>query len=135
MSISEPILRSRLDERLSKITDILTDEQVLAMYQLLNQINPASDDFSDFEQMKDEHFRLNYENLDLSYTDMFKNFLLSRSLFDDFFLKTDRDAFTAFFKNGQYQEAIDLYVSIADGIAKEKWLPKHFARKQALDIL
>ena len=75
------------------------------------------------------------EDLDLSYTDLFKNFLLSRRLFDEYFCKEDKIKFSALLKNGKTQEAIDLYISIAQTISKDKWLPQKFAINQAIDIL
>jgi hypothetical protein len=93
ISTSEEILRERLKERLSKIIDELTNEQVVKLYQLLNKMRLFGDDFSDFEQTRDDHFRLNCEDLDLSYSDLFRNFLLSRQMFDEFFSKKGREKF------------------------------------------
>jgi uncharacterized protein (UPF0147 family) len=135
ISTTEEILRERLRERLSKIIDELTNEQVIKLYQLLNKMRPFGDNFSDFEQTKDDHFRLNCENLDLSYSDLFRNFLLSRQMFDEFFIKEDRERFFDLLKDGKTQEALDIYIEITKTIAKEKWLPDNFAISQAIDIL
>jgi hypothetical protein len=135
ISTTEEILRERLRERLSKIIDELTNEQVIKLYQLLNKMRPLSDEFSTFELTRDDHFRLNCENLDLSYSDLFKNFLLSRQMFDEFFHKEDREKFFFLLKEGKTQEALDMYFKIAETIAREKWLPEQFAKNQAIDIL
>jgi len=135
ISTTEELLRDKLRERLSKMVDVLTNEQVLKLYQLLNKVRPFSDDFSVFEQTKDDHFRLYCEDLDLSYTDLFKNFLLSQQMFNEFFPKQERERFYDLLQSEEAQEALDLYFSVADNIAIEKWLPKNFARNQAIDIL
>jgi hypothetical protein len=135
ISTTEKIMRERLKERLSKIIDDLTNDQVIKLYQLLNKQRPYSDEFSTFELTRDDHFRLNCENLDLSYSDLFKNFLLSRQMFDEFFNKEDREKFFSLIKNDKMQEALDLYLKIAKNIAHEKWLPEEFAKNQAIDIL
>jgi hypothetical protein len=135
ISTTEENLKERLKERLSKTIDELTNEQVIKLYQLLNQMRPFSDVFSSFESTKDEHFRLNCENLDLSYSDLFKNFLLSRQMFDDFFYKEEREKFFSLLKDGKTQDALDMYLEIAKTIAREKWLPEKFAKNQAIDIL
>jgi hypothetical protein len=135
ISTTEKNLTQRLRERLSKIIDDLTSDQVLKLYQLLNKIRLFDDDFSFFEQTKDDHFRLNCEDLDLSYSDLFKNFLLSRQMFDEFFSKENRENFSSLLKNGRTQEALDIYIEIAKRIAREKWLPEQFAINQAIDIL
>ena len=127
--------QKKLRERLSKTVDVLTNEQVLKLYQLLSKARPFTDEFSEFEQTKDDHFRLNCENLDLSYTDLFRNFLLSRRLFDEFFLKENKEIFFGFLKSGKTEDAINLYFDIARKIANEKWLPEKFAITQAIDIL
>jgi len=135
ISTTEEVLQKKLRERLSKIVDVLTNEQVLKLYQLLNKSRPLSDDFSDFEQTKDGHFRLDCEDLDLSYTDLFKNFLLSRQMFDEYFSQKDKEEFIRLLKNEENEAAIDLYFNIAKIIAREKWLPENFAINQAIDIL
>jgi hypothetical protein len=135
ISTTEENLAERLKERLSKVIDDLTNEQVLKLYQLLNRIRPFSDDFSAFEQTRDDHFRLNCETLDLSYSDLFKNFLLSRQLFDEFFLKKERERFILLIKNDKIEDAYNMYIEIAKRVAKEKWLTEEFAINQAIDIL
>jgi hypothetical protein len=135
ISTTEEILGARLKERLSKIIDELTNEQVIKLYQLLNKIPRFSDDFSTFELTRDDHFRLNCEDLDLSYSDLFKNFLLSRQMFEEFFSKKEKGRFFNLLKEGKTQEALDVYLGIAKKIAKEKWLPEQFAENQAIDIL
>jgi acyl carrier protein phosphodiesterase len=135
ISTTEENLAEKLKERLSKVIDDLTNEQVLKLYQLLNKIRPFSDDFSAFEQTRDDHFRLNCENLDLSYSDLFKNFLLSRQMFDEFFIKEDREKFILLLKDDKIEDAYNMYIEIAKRIAKEKWLTEEFAINQAIDIL
>jgi hypothetical protein len=135
ISTTEETLKEKLKERLSKIIDDLTNEQVIKLYQLLNKLRPFGDDFSAFELTRDDHFRLNCENLDLSYSDLFKNFLLSRQMFDEFFHKEDREKFFILLKNGKTQDALDMYLEIAKTLAREKWLPEQFAKNQAIDIL
>ena len=135
ISTTEEVLRDKLRERLAKIVDVLTNEQVLKLYQLLNKTRPFGDEFSDFEQTRDDHFRLNCENLDLSYTDLFKNFLLSKQMFDEYFPEQERKKFFNLLQSEETQEALDLYFSIAGKIAKGKWLTENFARNQAIDIL
>jgi hypothetical protein len=135
ISTTEEVLQNRLRERLSKVVDALTDEQVLKLYQLLNKVRPLADDFSAFEQTKDEHFRLDCEDLDLSYTDLFKNFLLSRRMFDEYFSNEDKENFFNLLSSGKTEEALNCYIDIAKIIAKEKWLPERFAINQAIDIL
>ena len=125
----------KLRERLSKTIDELTNEQVMGLYQFISKMRPSGDDFSNFEQTKDDHFRLNCEDLDLSYSDLFRNFLLSHQMFNEFFGKDDRDRFFSLLKTGKYREALDLYLGIAKTIAREKWIPENFAINQAIDIL
>jgi len=135
ISTTEEVLQNKLRERLSKIVDALTNEQVLKLYQLLNEVPIFKDDFSTFEQTKDDHFRLDCEDLDLSYTDLYKNFLLSKWMFDDYFFKKDKEKFFSLLQSGKTQDALDLYLGIARKIAREKWLPEKFALNQAIDIL
>jgi hypothetical protein len=135
ISTTEENLRERLKIRLSKIVDDLTNDHVIKLYQLLNEIRPLSDEFSDFELTRDDHFRLNCENLDLSYSDLFKNFLFSRQMFDEFFDKGKRKRFFTLLENDKIKEALDVFFEIAKTIAKEKWLPERFAENQAIDIL
>ena len=135
ISTSEGLFQERLKERLSKIIDVLTNEQTLNLYRLLRKVRLLSADFSSFEQTKDDHFRLNYEDLELSYKDLFRNFLLSRQLFDEFFHEEAKEEFFNLLRNGQTQNALDLYLNIAKKIAEEKCLPEEFAENQAIDIL
>jgi len=136
-STSEEILQERLKERLAKVIDELTNDQVLKLYQLLNKVRPLNetDNFSTFEQTRDDHFRLNCENLDLSYTDLFKNLLLSRQMIREFFGKEEISRFYEFLQNDNAQEAINMYIDIVKNIAKEKWLPENFSINQSIDIL
>ena len=135
-STTEETLQKRLRERLSKTIDELTNDQVLKLYQLLNKVRPISDndEFSTFEQTRDDHFRLNCEYLDLSYTDLFKNLLLSRQMISEFFTKEDIEKFHKYL-NDNPQEAINMYINIARDISREKWLPENFAINQSIDIL
>jgi hypothetical protein len=135
ISATEKNLAQRLKERLSKTIDELTNDQVLKLYQMLNKIRPFSDDFSFFEQTKDDHFRLNCENLDLSYSDLFKNFLLSHQMFEEFFEKQERKKFFSLLKSGNTGDALNVYLKVTKTIAKEKWLSEKFAINQAIDIL
>jgi hypothetical protein len=136
ISTTEENLRERLKERLSKVIDNLTNEQVIKLYQLLSKQNPFSDDeFSTFELTRDDHFRLNCENLDLSYSDLFKNFLLSRQMFEEFFDKENKERFYGLLKQDKTQEALDVYLDVTKRIAQEKWLSERFAINQAIDIL
>jgi hypothetical protein len=135
ISTTEDTLRQKLQERLSKAIDELTNDQVIKLYQLLNKIRLFGDEFSTFEQTRDDHFRLNCENMDLSYSDLFKNFLLSRQMFDEFFSKEDRAKFFSLLKLDKTQEAYDMYIEIAKSIAREKWLTEKFAINQSIDIL
>jgi hypothetical protein len=135
ISTTEENLRERLKIRLSKIIDDLTNDHVIKLYRFLNKIRPLSDEFSDFELTRDDHFRLNCENLDLSYSDLFKNFLLSRQMFDEFFDKEQRERFFTLLKNDKMQEALDVFFEIAKTIAREKWLPEQFAKNQTINIL
>jgi len=135
VSTTEETLQERLKDRLSKTIDELTNEQVVKFYQLLNKVRPFSDDFTTFEQTRDDHFRLNCESLDLSYTDLFKNFLLSRQMFDEFFLKEDKELFYNLLREGNNEEAYNLYIGVSKRIAQEKWLTENFAANQAINIL
>jgi hypothetical protein len=134
-STSEEVLQERLKERLSKIIDELTNDQVVKLYQLLNKVRPLSDDFSTFEQTRDDHFRLNCENLDLSYTDLFKSFLLSHQMFEEYFPKEDKKNFFDLLREEDVQDAFNLYTNVAKRIAEDKWLTENFAVNQAIDIL
>jgi len=136
-STSEEILQKRLKERLAKTIDELTNDQVLKLYQLLNKVRPMNDndDFTTFEQTRDDHFRLNCEYLDLSYTDLFKNLLLSRQMINDFFTREDVERFHNYLQNDNAQEAINMYIDIAIEISQEKWLPESFAINQSINIL
>jgi hypothetical protein len=133
-STSEEVLAERLKERLSKTIDELNNKQVLKLYQFLNKMR-SLDDFAAIEQTKDEHFRLNCEDLDLSYSDLFKNFLLSHQMFNEFFKKEDRERFRNLILSEKMEEAYNFYVDIAKHIAQEKWLTENFAVNQAIDIL
>jgi len=135
LSTSEDVLRKKLQERLSKTIDELTNEQVLRLYQFLNKTEPDDDEFSTFEQTRDDHFRLNCENLDLSYADLFRNFLLSRQMFDEYFPKEERERFFNLLRHGSDQTAFTQYFDLAKRIAQEKWLPENFTRNQAIYIL
>jgi hypothetical protein len=134
ISTSEETLQEILKKRLSMVIEDLNNIQVQALYQFVNQLKPL-DDFSDFEQTKDEHFRLNCEDLSLSYTDIFKYFLLSRQLFDEFFPKKDRENFFNLLRNENTQEAYNFYFDTAKNIAQKKWLTEKFAINQAINIL
>jgi hypothetical protein len=135
ISTTEKVLMERLKIRLSKIVDNLTNDHVIKLYQALNKIKPSSDEFSNFELIRDDHFRLGYEDLDLSYSDLFKNFLLSHQMFDEFFDKENREIFFNLLKGDKLQNALELYFEVARKIAGEKWLPENFAKNQAIDIL
>jgi len=135
-SNTEEVFQKNLKSRLSKIIDELTNDNVSKLIRLLNNTNIFNEEeFSIFEQTRDSHFRLNYENLDLNYTELFRNFLLSRQMFDEFFSREDRENFSNLLKSGNAQEAFDLYVNIAKRIAHDKWLPEKFALSQAVYIL
>jgi len=135
VSTSEEILQKKLKERLSKVIDELTNDQVIKLYQLLNKFRQQNDDFSIFDQTRDDHFRLNCENLDLSYTDLFKNFLLSRQMIKEYFFPDDIKNFFKLLSDGDTQEALDLYLDKIKIVANEKWLPENFAKNQSIDIL
>jgi acyl carrier protein phosphodiesterase len=135
ITVSEGIFQEILKNRLSKIVDVLTNEQTLKLYRLLNKVRQFSDEFASFEQTRDDHFRLYCEDLELSYTDLFRNFLLSRQLFDEYFINHDKEVFYNLLRGGQTQDALDLYFNIASTIAEEKWLSKEFADSQAINIL
>jgi hypothetical protein len=135
ITVSEGNFQEILKSRLSKIVDVLTNEQTLKLYQLLNRVKQLSDDFASFEQTRDDHFRLNCEDLELSYSDLFRNFLLSRQLFDEYFSNNEKENFYNLLQGGQTQNALDLYLNIARNIAEEKWLSKEFAENQAINIL
>jgi len=134
VSISEEKFQIQLRERLSKKIDLLTNEdaqKILAFLQAKKQVT----DFSVFEQIKDTHFRLTYEDLELSYADLFSHFLLSRQLIGEYFLKEDRKNFTNLVREGKTQDAYNLYIDIIKKIAEEKWLPENFAILHGENIL
>jgi len=135
LSVSDNVFQEILKNRLSKIVDVLTNEQAFKLYQLVNKYKQIGKNIASLEETKDDHFRLYCEDLELSYTDLFKNFLLSRELFDEYFNNNDRQSFFILLRSGRTQEALDLYISIATRIAEEKWLAEEFAVNQAIDIL
>lgn len=135
ITVSEGTFQETLKERLSKIVDVLTNDQTLKLYQLLNKVKQLSDDFASFEQTRDDHFRLKCEDLELSYSDLFRNFLLSHQMFDEYFSPDEKESFYQMLQSGRTQDALDLYLNIARRIAEEKWLSKEFAENQAINIL
>jgi len=135
LSTSDDKFQEMLKKRLSKIVDVLTNEQAFKLYQLVNQYKRIGKNITSLEETRDDHFRLSCEDLELSYTDLFKNFLLSRKLFDEYFNNNDRELFFTLLRNGQTQDALNLYIGIAKRIAEEKWLAEEFAVNQAIDIL
>lgn len=135
ISNSDEIFQEMLKRRLSKIVDVLTNEQAFKLYQLVNQYKKIGKNIDSSDETKDDHFRLYCEDLELSYTDLFKNFLLSRQMFDEYFNNDDKASFFNLLRNGQTQEAFNLYIGIAKRIAEEKWLAEEFTVNQAFDIL
>jgi hypothetical protein len=53
----------------------------------------------------DEHFRLGYEDFDDSYTALYKNLILDRTIFEKYFGKDLQETFTQKIKEGNTSEA------------------------------
>jgi len=123
-----------LNKRLQEKIDILNNKDVLELYKFFNNIK-LTDDFDDSEYTEDQHFRLGKEDTILNYSDLYRNFLLSHQLFDEYFNQNDKDNFRDLWKRQEYGEAIDLYKNIAKNIAKEEWITENFAIHQAFRIL
>lgn len=83
----------------------------------------------------DEHFRLGFEDMPVSYPVIFEEFLLSKEMFDEYFtddtvqkicealLEKDRDNFSK------------LAIPLIDRIAEDKALDIEFAKARIVDIL
>ena len=134
-STTEELLLERLKKRLSKVVDELTDDDVLKLFQFLDTQGPFENGFSEFEHTRDSHFRLGYEDLDLSYEELFKNFMMSRQMFDEYFSEEEKKEFVELFHGKGVSSAMSLYLNIAKQIAVEKWFPEKFAINRAIDIL
>ncbi|MDR2543126.1 MAG: hypothetical protein LBC80_06735 [Treponema sp.] len=123
-----------LYKRLSEKIDNLNNKQILELQQFLDKLKPI-DDFTNSKYTDDNHFRLGKEDTLLNYSDLYRNFLLSRQLFDEYFNKHDKDKFSSLWQKEEYGEAIGLYKNIAKQIAQEEWLTENFAINQAFSIL
>jgi hypothetical protein len=130
---NENIFNERLKERLFKNIDSMSNEKVLELYQFLDKIRPQ-EDFAFQEQTRDEHFRLGIEQISMEYADLFKNLLLPRKMFDEYFSKEDREKVRELFHAEKHKEIFGLLNDLAKNIAREEWLPENFAVNQVIYI-
>jgi hypothetical protein len=71
----------------------------------------------------------------LSYADLFRNFLLSRKMFDGYFSIENQKTVHDLFLKGNNREAYDFYINLTNDLPEREWLPKNFVVNQALYIL
>ena len=135
-SMTEEALLANLKERLPMAINKMTDKDIVKLYQFLSFIKVFDDDYSHFEQVTDNHFRLGYEDLGFDYGDLFKNFIMPFQMFDSYFSHENKDKFIKLYRSdGKVNEALSLYIGIVIEIAKKEWLPEKFALNRALFFL
>jgi len=123
-----------LTERLSKKISFLNNTETLELYKIFNEISQV-DNFTNSKHTNDEHFRLVKDDTPLNYTDIYRNLMLSRQLFDQYFSEQDKEEFNSLWKKGKFNEASIFYKSIAKRVAQEEWITEEFAIYQAFKIL
>jgi len=127
--------RRKLFERLSKsLSDGTKNEKIFELNKILNS-SKLVNDFYNYEQVNDNHFRIGIENIPLDYSELFKNFLFSRKMLDQYFNSEKRKIFFNLLKKSRNDKANKLLNNIMDKIVKNEFLPKEFVFKQVSDII
>ncbi len=78
----------------------------------------------------DEHFRLGYEDFPVSYPVIYRQFLLSRDLFEEYFTKTMQKQFNELINRGENVKAITLFSPIISKLIEEKALTPNFIKRR-----
>jgi len=126
--------RRKLLERLYKTSsDETNNEKTFELFKVLNESN-LIDELPSYEQANDSHFRIGKDDLPLDYSELFRNFLFSRKMFDNYFNSEKRKHFFILLKESKTDEANYIFNNILDDIVKNEILPKNFVFKQVSDM-
>jgi len=127
--------RRKILERLNKTSlDETNNEKTFELYKVLNE-SKLIDEFYSYEQVNDSHFRIGKDSISLDYSELFRNFLFSRKMFEKYFNSEKRKQFFILLKESKTDKANKLFNNILDDIVKNEILPKNFVFKQVSDMV
>ena len=125
------IQKEGLLKRLEQKIDTLNSSSLNRLYEELNR--KIDDDNIKSLEFDDSHFRLQYEGSTPDYALLFKHFMFSRELFEEYFKKDEQDLLkkTSGSKNTKEAEKIiDNFLDTIERVANEKSVPFRLAVKQ-----
>ncbi|MDR2543127.1 MAG: hypothetical protein LBC80_06740 [Treponema sp.] len=128
--------RQKSIERLSKISadGESINKKTLNLLEFLNK-SESFVDFYSYKQVNDSHFRTGIENMPIDYSELFKNFLFPRQIFDEYFILEKRKMFFNLLREHEQEKAFKIFSDISDIITEKEFLSKSFVYDQAIDII
>lgn len=121
-----------LCKRLSKKIDELNTDTINRFYIELSKSEENAIRTAEFD---DDHFRLGLEGKTVDYDILFKHFLLSKELFEEYFTVEKQKEFHVLINSPEEElrhKALLLFINEVDKVSKEKSILREFAFKQAL---
>lgn len=120
------ILAKRMEDKI----DSLNKDSLNRFIKALSQEKKA-ENFS--VEFGDKHFRLNDENMDLDYSDLFNHFMLSKELFEVYFTLEHQQTFSKMLENKKASgKAVEFYGTFIEKAEKDKNIPHEMAFNQAI---
>lgn len=120
-------LRERLDSVIDKLSESSFDNVFISLTKSLSLPNIA--------ESTNEHYRLGYENVAIDYPEMWRCFMFSKELFEEFFNKIEQTNFVTMWHSDDKEtriEAVRMYTRIIDKAADAKSVSHELAEKRAM---
>lgn len=117
-----------------KITERIHALTVIDANNILNDLK-KSKDIQSLDTFDDKHFRIEWEDFQASYADLYRNLLLSYELFCEkgFFDIEKRQQFDKCIKEKKSQEAWTILVNVMQNLAEKKHLDDNFVHNRLMD--
>jgi hypothetical protein len=122
--------RTHIMKRLRKKIDMIRLPNLFKIYSAVQGALPQ--DYTDIDELSDQHFRLDGEGSTPDYVKLFAYFLLSPDIFNTVFTEEKQNEFRSLILSDQTTEAANVYVETVREIAMTKDIPFKLALSQAL---
>ena len=119
--------KKNLIDRISKKIDVLNNESLNRLYEELNKNiytdSVKSDDSIKSFEFDDSHFRLQCEGETADYALLFRHFMFSRELFEEYFTEKDQKEFSKITQNKvEYEQIKNKFIETKIKSENEKYI-------------
>lgn len=131
-SVSIDLQKKQLSERMDRKIDKLNKPNAELLVQALNLMKPNNEIPFDLPELLDSHFRLDCEDMNINYVELFYNLLFSREMFEEYFDSEKQNEFLGYIKQENIECASQYIIDAIKVVAANKSIAFKFAYTQVL---